>query len=190
MTPDRRRAEMIEAATAIALSEGLDKLTAKRVATAIGVFPGLVSHYFTADELAAAAFARTASAERDELYAKAESADDPEQQVRRLLAAWLHPARDAVSLLWIDAWQASRRRPALRDEVAAQMKEDSQRLGRLISRGIDSGQFRADDAESAAMQIMSLVDGLSVQAAVRGALDYEVVRTLVTTVAEQILGLA
>lgn len=190
MAPGRRRAEMIEAAAAIALSEGLDKLTAKRVAAATGVFPGLVSHYFTADELVAAAFGHTASAERDELYASAQSAGDPEQQVRRLLAAWLDPARDAVSLLWIDAWQASRRRPALRDEVAAQMNEDIRRLGQLIARGIDSGQFRADDAESAAMRIMSLVDGLSVQAAVRGVLDYGDVRTLVTAVAEQILGLA
>jgi hypothetical protein len=43
--------------------------------------------------------------------------------------------------------------------------------------------------EAAALQIMSLVDGLSVQSAIRGALDYTDVRALVTSVTEQILGL-
>jgi hypothetical protein len=42
---------------------------------------------------------------------------------------------------------------------------------------------------AADMQIMSLVDGLSVQAAARGRLDYTGVRTLVAAVTEQILGL-
>jgi DNA-binding transcriptional regulator YbjK len=50
--PDERRAEIIETASAIALAEGLDKVTARRVADALGVFPGLVNHYFrTADAL-------------------------------------------------------------------------------------------------------------------------------------------
>jgi hypothetical protein len=36
---------------------------------------------------------------------------------------------------------------------------------------------------------MSMVDGLSVQSAIRGTFDYTDVRTLVTAVTEQILGL-
>ena len=36
---------------------------------------------------------------------------------------------------------------------------------------------------------MSLVDGLSVQSALRGTVDYTEVRTLVAAVTEQILGL-
>ena len=43
--------------------------------------------------------------------------------------------------------------------------------------------------DSAALQIMSLVDALSVQSAIRGTFDYTDVRTLVTAVTEQILGL-
>jgi AcrR family transcriptional regulator len=189
MAPQRRRAEIVEAGAAIALTEGLGKLTAKRVATRIGVFPGLVDHYFTADELVAAAFARTVAGERDLLFGVAESLDDPEGQLRCLLTSWLRSERDPVSLLWLDAWQASRYRPALRDEVITQMREDIRRLTQLIQRGIDSGQFRTADPESAAMRILSLIDGLSVQAAVRGVLDYAGIRSLVTKVTEQIFGL-
>ena len=57
-----RLAEIIETSGAIAVAEGLDRVTAKRVAAELGVFPGLVSHYFaTADELVATAFAHAAA---------------------------------------------------------------------------------------------------------------------------------
>ena len=45
-------------------------------------------------------------------------------------------------------------------------------------------------AGATAMRILSLVDGLSIQAAVRGVMDYADVQTLVTMVVDQILGLA
>jgi len=105
------------------------------------------------------------------------------------MAAWLEPDHDELSLLWLDAWQACRHRPALREEVAAQMNEDVRRLTHLIQLGIDSGQLSVDKPDSAALQIMSMVDGLSVQSAIRGTFDYTDVRTLVTAVTEQILGL-
>ena len=65
--------------------------------------------------------------------------------MRRLLSAWLHADRDPVSLLWLDAWQASRRRPALKDEVARQMATDLDRLSALVIAGIAVGDFHADD---------------------------------------------
>ena len=180
---------MTEAAAAIALRDGLDKVTAKRVAAVLGVRPGLVDHYFSADQLVAAAFAHAASAERNEVFGEAESASDPVAGLRCLMAAWLEPGHDEFSLLWLDAWQACRHRPALREEVAAQMNEDIRRLGHLIQLGVDGGQLAVGKPDSAALQIMSLVDALSVQSAIRGTFDYTDVRTLVTTVTEQILGL-
>jgi AcrR family transcriptional regulator len=87
-----RLAEIIETAAAIAVAEGLDRVTAKRVAADLGVFPGLVSHYFaTADELVATAFAHAAAGEREQIFGRALRADRPVDQVRRLLNAWLHP---------------------------------------------------------------------------------------------------
>jgi BetI-type transcriptional repressor, C-terminal len=99
----------------------------------------------------------------------------------------LHTDRDSVSLLWLDAWQASRRRPALLAEVDRQMQLDLVRLTGLIDSGISTADFEVSDATTAAMQIMSLIDGLSVQAVVRGILDYSAVRAMVVTMTEQLL---
>jgi AcrR family transcriptional regulator len=186
--PAQRRAEMIEAASAIAVRDGLDKVTAKRVAAAIGVRPGLVDHYFTADQLVAAAFAHAASAESDEVFGEAEAIPDAPGQIRHLLATWLSTGHDPLSLLWIDAWQASRHRPALRDEVTDQMARDIDRLTVIIQGGADRGEFTTAEPTVAAGQIFSLVDGLSVQAAIRGTIEYTYSQALVAVVTETILG--
>ena len=185
-----RFAEITETAAALAVSEGLDKVTAKSVAGVLGVFPGLVTHYFaTADELVAAAFAHAVAAERDEVFGHAALAERPVGQLRRLLGAWLQQERDPVSLLWLDAWQASRRRPALMTEVVRQMNADLDRLSALIGAGIAVGDFPVGDPREPAQQILSLVDGLSVQAATRAALDYSAVQKMVVSTAEILLGL-
>jgi AcrR family transcriptional regulator len=185
-----RLAEIIETAAAIAVAEGLDRVTAKRVAADLGVFPGLVSHYFaTADELVAAAFANAAASEREQIFGRALLADRPVDQMRRLLDAWLHPDRDPVSLLWLDGWQASRRRPALLAEVGRQMNTDLDRLSAVIAAGIASGDFQINDPGAPALQILSLIDGQSVQAATREILDYAPVRAMVISTTERLLAL-
>jgi AcrR family transcriptional regulator len=186
-----RLAEIIETAAAIAVEEGLDRVTAKRVAAELGVFPGLVSHYFaTADELVATAFAHAAANEREQIFGRAVLADRPVDRMRRLLDAWLHQDRDPVSLLWLDAWQASRRRPALLAEVGRQMNADLERLSAVIADGIAAGDFPVNDPGEAALQILSLIDGLSVQAATRQTLDYAPVRAMVTATTERLLAIA
>ena len=186
--PEERRAELIEAASVIALTDGLDKVTARRVAAALGVFPGLVDHYFSADQLVAAAFAHAASKERDELFAQAEAAGDPVIQIKRLMSGWMLPDHDDVGLMWLDAWQACRHRPALKDEVAAQMDEDVSRLAQVIQLGIDSGDLPDVVADTAAVQIMSLMDALLAQSVMSDVFDYSDTRALVAAVVEQILG--
>lgn len=188
--PEERRAEIVETAAAIALAEGLDKLTARRVAEALGVFPGLVNHYFrSADELVAAAFAYAAAREDEEVFSYAEAAATPVEQIRRLLHDWLDSKRDSVSLLWLDAWQASRRRPALLNAVTEQMNAQLTRLDALIRAGSDSGDLQPADVAAAARQIMALVDATSIQAAVRAAIDYKPVTDMALATTEEILGL-
>jgi AcrR family transcriptional regulator len=185
-----RLAEIVVTAAAIAVAEGLDRVTAKRVAAELGVFPGLVSHYFaTADELVATAFAHAAAAEREQIFGRAEQAGLPVDQIRRLLHGWLHQDRDPVSLLWLDAWQASRRRPALMTEVGRQMTADLDRLSAIIAGGAATGDFPVGDPAEPALQILSLIDGLSVQAATRQTIDYTAVRSMVIATAERLLGL-
>ena len=185
-----RSAEIVAAASTVAVTEGLDKVTAKRVAEQLGVFPGLIAHYVrSADELVAIAFATAATAEREEVYARARAGASATEQLRLLLDNYVDPARDAVALLWLDAWQASRRRPALHDEVTRQMNHDLDWLSELIAAGQRTGEFRTRDSRAAAMRILALVDGLSVQAAIRDAFDYADVQHMLRRTVEHELGL-
>ncbi|HTT28513.1 MAG TPA: TetR family transcriptional regulator C-terminal domain-containing protein [Solirubrobacteraceae bacterium] len=188
--PEERRAEIIQTAAMIALAEGLEKVTARRVADALGVFPGLVNHYFrSADELVAAAFAHAAANESEDVFGHAQEAATPLEQIQRLLRDWLDNQQDSVSLLWLDAWQASRRRPALLTAVTEQMTADLARLEALIRTGIEHAQFQVADPAAAALRIMALVDATSIQAAVRTAIDYAPVNEMALTTTEDTLGL-
>ena len=191
MDPAERRQEIIAAASRVAVGEGLDRVTAKRVAEELGVVPGLINHYFgSVYDLVAAAFGHAAEAERAVVYGAVSAGAGPLDELNRLLAAFLQPDRDLVSLLWLDAWQASRRRPALLAEVVRQMEADTTQLSMLITRGVESGHFVTVDAASTALRIMALIDGLSIQAATRAQIDYSMVADLVLSTIQSELGLA
>jgi AcrR family transcriptional regulator len=185
-----RRAEIVSAAGEIVLADGLASLTLRRVADDLGVFPGLVSHYFpSVDELLAEAFGAASSGELEEIFAIVGD-DAPLPRMRRLLAALASEDRDSISLLWLDAWHTSRHRPVLRDEVERQMDAWKNRVADLVSAGVRSGDFRVDDAAVTAVRLLALIDGLSVQAAVRSRVDYSTVRDLVMNTSERELGLS
>jgi AcrR family transcriptional regulator len=188
--PEERRAEMLTTASALASEEGLESLTLRRVADELGVYPGLVSHYFqTVDELVVAAFRHAVTTESDQLYANVAGEAAPLDRLRRLLELLVSRERDGVSLLWLDAWSAFRHRPALAGEVTRLMAVDQQRLGDLIRDGVAAGQFTAADPLAAASRIYSVIDGLTVLAAVGAEFDHAAVRELVFTNAERELAL-
>jgi len=189
--PEERRAEILSTASALASAEGLESLTLRRVADELGVYPGLVSHYFqTVDELVVAAFRHAVSTESAECYAAAADGPTPLDRLRALLASLIGHERDGVSLLWLDAWSAFRHRAGLAAEVNRQMAVDKQRLGDLIADGVAEGQFHTADPTASAARIYAVVDGLAVLAAVGPDVDYTAVRDLVFTNAERELGVA
>jgi AcrR family transcriptional regulator len=190
--PEKRRAEIIETAATIAVAEGLEKVTARRVADVLGVVPGLVNHYFrSADELVAAAFAHATAGESEQVFGHAEAAATAREQIQRLLDDWLDADQDSISLLWLDAWQAGRRRPALLVAVTDQMNADLARLEALIRAGVENGELQVADAAAAALQIMALVDATSIHAAVRRTgIDYSPIYDMAVTTIEATLGLA
>lgn len=66
--PAERRAEIVRTAAAIALAEGLERITLRRIADELGVRPGLIGHYFpAADDLVSEAFTHAATDERESL---------------------------------------------------------------------------------------------------------------------------
>jgi AcrR family transcriptional regulator len=154
------------------------------------VFPGLVSHYFpVAEDLVAAAFGHVAGAELAQVGALLAGAATPLAGMRALIDTLLSQEQDGVGLLWLDAWNAARRRPALHDEVTRQMAGWQGLVVGLIERGRDGGVFRVVDADATATVVLAAIDGLSMQAALRPGLDHPVVRRWVVATAERELGL-
>lgn len=196
--PSVRKDEIAEAAGRIADAEGLAQVTAKKVADAVGVYPGLVNHYYrTADDLAAVAFATAATRWRDEQAAAVTAVSDgPTAELRAYLHHTLAPEQDSVALLWLDAWRESSRRPTLQREVIQQMEIDLAQLKDLLTRGVAAGEFHAEDCAVTAMRILAMIDGTLAQAAVRtaiadsGLIDYPSVTTMLLRTAESDLELA
>jgi len=197
MRPDKRRDEIAEAAGKIAGAEGLAHLTAKRVAEAVGVYPGLVNHYFrSADDLVAAAFAAATERRREALtVTMAQAADNTVGELRVFLHQAIAPEHDSAALLWLDAWRESPKRPALQREVVRQMEIDIADLTDLITRGVAAGDFTTDDCAAAAMRILAMIDGTAAQSAVRtaiagtGLLNYPAVTEMLLRTTEHELGL-
>jgi len=189
-TAPARRAEIVSAASDIALTEGLGSLTLRRVAATVDVFPGLIHHYFpSVDDLVANTFGHAAAAELKAISDQVGLLMDPLARLRALVSLLLSQDRDAVSLLWLDAWQGSRHRAALRAAVIGQMRAWQDYVAGLIADGVAAGAFKAQDISSSAVRILAAIDGLSIQAAVRASLDYATVREMVLSTIERELGL-
>jgi len=187
-----RRAEIVAAACEIALADGLDSVTLRRVADTLGVVPGLVSHYFpAADGLVAEAFADVMTHDRDQTFAMIEAAAPGIlDQLRELLRYMVSDERDQISLLWLDAWHGARHRPALQAALVTQMQAWDSRLAGLVAAGAGTGEFRTADPLRAARRILATIDGLTVVAAIRSAVEDSGVGDLVIATAERELGLS
>jgi AcrR family transcriptional regulator len=189
--PATRRAEIVDAAAAIALAEGLECITLRRIGEELDVRPGLISHYFPAvDDLVAEAFGSAASGELDTLLPLDRAGDTPLRHMARFLARTVWDDYDAISRLWINARHLSRYRPVLRDRVAGQEAAWRGRLEGLIKEGVAAGEFRTDDPLVAAIQILVVLDGLGAHANSAGTPDRPpAVIRLAATTAERELGL-
>lgn len=181
---------------AIGLAEGLARVTARRLADAIGVRPGLVTHYFpTVDELLAEVFTTLATDGRLGFHPEDLSALSPTDHVRGLIRRYVSTERDPVSLMWLDAWRQAADRAQLRAAVLLQMERDVENLTAVIERGVSTGEFSAANPSRAAMRILGILDGQIVASVVRAAapespLDYSAVASLAYESAERELGLS
>lgn len=189
-SPEARRAEIVEAAARVALTEGLECVTLRRIAEELDVRPGLISHYFpSAEELVAEAFATAATGELDGLLPADRPDGTPTEHLARYFALSTGEAYDDISRLWINARHLSRYRPLLRDRVAEQELASDDRLEGLIREGVAAGEFRTDDPRATAIQILVVLDGLAAHANTDRSNRPEVVTRMAITTAERELGL-
>lgn len=190
-SPAARRAEIVEAAAAVALTEGLECITLRRIGEELDVRPGLISHYFpSAEDLVAEAFGSAASAELDALLPAERPDRSPTRHLARFFAHATGPAYEDISRLWINARHLSRYRPVLRDRVGEQQDAWRGRLEGLVREGVEQGEFRTDDAEVTAIQILVVIDGLGAHANTDTSNRPDAVTRMAVTTAERELGLA
>ncbi|GAA2689008.1 hypothetical protein GCM10010412_077960 [Nonomuraea recticatena] len=189
-SPAARRAEIVDAAATVALTEGLECVTLRRIGEALGVRPGLISHYFpSAEDLVAEAFGSAASAELDALLPAERSGATATQHLARFFARAEGEAYDDISRLWINARHLSRYRSVLRDRVAEQEAAWRGRLGDLIRQGVEGGEFHTDDPYVTTIQILVVLDGLGAHANTDTGNRPEAVTRMAVTTAERELGL-
>ncbi|MEX0168131.1 TetR/AcrR family transcriptional regulator [Streptomyces sp. LMG1-1-1.1] len=189
-TPEARRAEIVETAARVALTEGLECVTLRRIADELAVRPGLISHYFpSAEDLVAEAFSVASTGELDALLPAERPHGTPTQYLARYFALSTGDAYDDISRLWINARHLSRYRPLLRDRVAEQELASDDRLQEVIQEGVDRGEFRTDDPRAAAIQILVVLDGLGAHANTDRSNRPEAVTRMAVTTAERVLGL-
>lgn len=188
--PAARRAEIVAAAAEVALAEGLECVTLRRIGEELAVRPGLISHYFpSAEDLVAEAFGSAATGELDRLLPVARAEGGPTEHLARFLARTSGAAYDAISRLWINARHLSRYRPVLRERVAEQEAAWRGRLEGLVRDGVASGEFRTDDPLAATVQILVVLDGLGAHANTATPERPAAVLRMPLTTAERELGL-
>jgi AcrR family transcriptional regulator len=188
--PVTRRAEIVTAAAAIGLDEGLESVTLRRVADELGVRPGLISHYFPfAEDLVAEAFAEAAANDLDSLLPADHGGRTPTARLAAFLGTTGGEAYEAVSRLWVNARHLCRYRPVLADRVAVLEAEWQARLDRVIADGVAAGEFSTDDPALVSMQILVVIDGLSTHANIGTGHRPAAVARMAITTAERELGL-
>ncbi|MFM9370694.1 TetR/AcrR family transcriptional regulator [Streptomyces sp. Da 82-17] len=189
-SPAARRAEIVDAAAQVALTEGLECITLRRIAEELDVRPGLISHYFpSAEDLVAEAFGRAAGRELDALLPDERPDGSPAHYLARFFALATGPAYDDVSRLWINARHLSRYRPTLRERVEVQEAAWRTRFAAVIGDGVRDDEFRTDNPLLTAIHILVVLDGLGAHANT-GTVDRpDAVARMAVTTAERELGL-
>jgi len=185
--PEERRAEIIAAAAAIAIDEGLERITLRAVAERLGVRPGLITHYFpAAEDLVVDAFVHAAVEEREQLL---QCPGSPRERMRRFAAHT--DGADGIPLgrLWLNARHLTRFISGLADALDEQERLDRDDLVALIAEGVRSGDFGEVDPTAAAVRIWLAVDGKGSYANSRAMFRSDAADHFVSDCAEWALGL-
>ncbi|WP_241835459.1 TetR family transcriptional regulator [Pseudofrankia asymbiotica] len=144
---------MVEAATQLMFDEGHVAVTARRVAAAVGVNPGLVHYYFASmDELLLAVFRQGAEANLRR-HARALSSRQP------LRSLWKVNSDPRGVKLFMEFIVLSYRNETIRTEIAAYAERFRAAEKKIIARALDRRGITAEGMAPGAASV--LIDGLA-----------------------------
>ncbi len=165
MTPVERREAIVGAALSVMVDKGMAATTVRDVAQRMGTSSGLIHHYYESmDDLLAAAFDRAAGKDLDSTRAAMARGAGPVERLALFFATYVRAEQDWAFQLWLDAWAEAGRRPAVRETSQRQNVAWQQLLAETIRDGTDRDVMVCSDPEAAAWRILSLLDGLALQA--------------------------
>jgi AcrR family transcriptional regulator len=173
MNPVERREAIVTAALQVMIVKGLASTTVRDVAQRMGTSSGLIHHYFTSmDDLLAAAFERAAGEDLQAVRDAMATGSGTIARLRIFFSNYTRADQDWAFQLWLDAWAEAGRRPTVRATSQRLNLAWQQLLAGSIRAGVAEGVLRCPDPEAAAWRIISLLDGLALQAvAHRMAID-------------------
>ena len=192
MTSSERRDAIVEAALNVMVGKGMAATTVRDVAEQMGTSSGLIHHYFESmDDLLAAAFDRAAGRDLDATRAAVARGGGPVERLAVFFATYVRAEQDWAFQLWLDAWAEAARRPAVRETSQRLNVAWQQLLSETIRAGVNADVMVCGDPEAAAWRILSLLDGLALQAvAHRLLINRQAVISWSVTYAEEELGLS
>jgi len=121
-------------------------------------------HYDSKEQLLAEAFSHYARKDLAELDAEIEAAPNAVAQLDRAIQNYVpEGSGDVEWMLWIDAWGEALRNPLMK-KISQELDEQSvELLERVLSAGVESGEFRCPNPAASAIRLTGLIDGLAVQ---------------------------
>ncbi|MST33731.1 TetR family transcriptional regulator [Acidimicrobiaceae bacterium USS-CC1] len=169
---DPRRLQILRAALDVIADRGYGDTRIADVAERVGVSPALVMYYFKSkDRLLAEAIRYAEDLWYAEGTRRIEKIPTAAGRLEELIRLTCLPQQD-VGLseswsLWIDLWAQSVRRPEV-GTVRQEFDEHwRQTVRAVVEDGQRAGEFADLDAEEAAIALCALLDGLSIQIALR-----------------------
>lgn len=169
-----RRAQYAEATWRVILSQGIEAMSVRNVATEAGVSVGSLRHLFPTQD-ALAGFAMSLVAERVEARIRAVPArTDPVEYVTSLLLEVLplDTTRRAEAQVWLAFTAAAATRPALAEVHREQFEALAELCRRVVRHLAAADRIPADrDLGAEARRLHALLDGLTLHVLTAGADD-------------------